>query len=164
MTPYESASLWTQWIGSISAALAVVVAIVFGYLTLASNQRSKDAQQRATLAAALAGSPHSSQTLLAGARPGTTRLSVRHKAGEAWLLVNDGPDTVYLVDIQGLTELDKKRLHETPRDPPTLAPGEAAEFSLVSRYTLSGPANVVVTYRLQPEGPPLQSVLQVPAP
>ena len=38
------------------------------------------------------------------------------------------------------------------------------EFVLVSRFTLSGPANVVVSYRLEPGGSELRRVLQVPAP
>jgi hypothetical protein len=82
MTPYEAASLWAQWVGSISAALAVVVAAVFGYLTLLNNRRSKDAQQRASLAAASGEGGSPSHGVLPGSsRSPGPRFAVRHKAG-----------------------------------------------------------------------------------
>jgi len=93
---------------------AVLVAVLFGYFTLASNRRSKDAQQRATIVAGL--------------------------------------------DVAGMTDLDKKRLIEVAAEPASLWPGDAREFVLVSRLTLSGPANLVVRYRLQTGGSVLSSV------
>lgn len=162
VTPYEAASLWAQWVGSVSAALAVVVAAVFGYLTLASNRRSKDAQQRATIVAAL-DDPNRPQSILAASESGRADFTIRHKAGETWLLVNEGPDVAHAVEIDGLTDLDKRRLQEVAGDPASLSAGQAKEFVLVSRLTLSGPANIVVSYRLNPGGSRLRRVLQVPA-
>jgi hypothetical protein len=162
MTEYEAASLWAQWVGSGSAAAAVVVAALFGYLTLASNSRSKDAQQRATMVAAL-DDPNRPQSVLAERESGTADFRIERRSGETWLLINHGPDAAYMVDIEGLTDLDKRRLQEVALDPASLSPGQAKEFVLVSRYTLSGPANVVVSYRLEPGGSQLRRVLQVPA-
>lgn len=162
MTEYEAASLWAQWVGSVSALAAVVVAAVFGYLTLASNNRSKDAQQRATLVAAL-DDPNRPQSILAEHESGRADFQINHKGGETWLLINQGPDIAYVVDIEGFTDLDKRRLQEVALDPASLSPGQAKEFVLVSRYTLSGPANVVISYRLEPGGSQLRRVLQVPA-
>ncbi|GAA4375099.1 hypothetical protein [Agromyces bauzanensis] len=136
--------------------------MLFGYLTLASNRRSKDAQQRATLVAAL-GDPNRAQSILADNESGRADFMIRHKAGETWLLVNEGPDVAFMVEIEGLTDLDKKRLIEVAAGPASLGEGQAKEFVLVSRFTLSGPANVVVSYRLEPGGSQLRRVLQVPA-
>ncbi|UWF76883.1 MULTISPECIES: hypothetical protein [Microbacterium] len=84
-----------------------------------------------------------------------------HRRGETWLLVNEGTVPALDVHVEGLTELDRRRLSAAPR--PLLAPGEAVEFTLVSRLTLSGPANVVVTYRLDGDGAERRRVLQVPS-
>lgn len=164
MTEYEVASLWAQWVGSGSAALAVVVAAVFGYLTLGNNRRSKDAQQRATMIAAM-DKPNQQQSLVAQhPRVGRATLSIRHQTGETWLLINEGPNTVYMVQIDGLTDLDKRRLRAVALEPASLSEGQAKEFVLASRFTLSGPANVVISYRLKPGGSELRRVLEVPAP
>ncbi|KAA9133856.1 hypothetical protein [Microbacterium caowuchunii] len=163
MTDYETAALAAQWVGSVSSALAVVVAAVFGYLTLQNNRRSRDAQQRASLAAASGGTQHR-QGLVAGARTGGSTLRVAHRSGETWALVNSGPDTVHLVRIEGLTDLDKRRLREVPPEPTPLDAGQSTEFVLTSRYTMSGPANVVVWFSDRPGGTVLRTVLQVPAP
>ena len=160
--PYESSSLAAQWVGSSAAVAAVLVAVLFGYLTLASNRRSKDAQQRATLVAAL-DDPNRPQSILAQNEQVRADLSIRHKAGETWLLVNEGPDVVFVIDIEGMTDLDRRRLIEVASEPASLAAGDVREFVLVSRLTLSGPANVVVKYRLRPGGSVLSRVLQVPS-
>ncbi|MFS0866744.1 hypothetical protein AB3M83_05350 [Microbacterium sp. 179-B 1A2 NHS] len=162
MTTYESASLWAQWVGSGAAVAAVLVAIVFGYLTLLNNRRAKDAQQRASLAAAShRAGPHA----LPGIRDAAgANFSVRHHAGDTWLLTNDGPGIAYAVEIRGFTDLDERRLRDVPTAPFTVRAGEASGFTLVSRYTLAGPANIVVTYRLDPDGAPTTIVLPVPAP
>lgn len=161
-TTYEAWSLAAQWVGSAAAVAAVLVAVLFGYLTLKSNRRSKDAQQRATKIAAL-DDPNRPQSILAQQDPGRAELSVRHKAGETWLVVNEGPDIAYSVEITGLTDLDKRRLTEVAPEPASLGVGQAREFVLVSRFTLSGPANVVVSYRLEPGGSVLNRVLEVPS-
>jgi hypothetical protein len=162
-TTYEAWSLAAQWVGSGAAAAAVLVAVLFGYLTLASNRRSKDTQQRATLVAAF-DDPNRPQSIFAEHDSARAHFTIRHKAGETWLLVNEGPDAAYVVGIDGLTDLDKKRLLEVAAEPASLGEGQAKEFVLVSRLTLSGPANVVVSYRLEPGGSQLRRVLQVPAP
>lgn len=161
-TTYEVWSLAAQWVGSGAAVAAVLVAVLFGYLTLASNRRSKDAQQRATMVAAL-DDPNRPQSILAEHDAGRAVFTIRHKAGETWLLVNEGPDVAYMVGIEGLTDLDKRRLIEVAAEPASLGEGQAKEFVLVSRLTLSGPANVVVLYRLEPGGSQLRRVLHVPA-
>ena len=163
MTDYESAALAAQWVGSVSSALAVVVAAVFGYLTLQNNRRSRDAQQRASLAAA-SDDMESRQGLVPRAKTGGSTLSAVHRSGETWALVNSGPDTVHLVRMEGLTDLDKRRLRELPTEPTPLEAGQSTEFVLTSRYTMSGPANLVVWFSLHPGGAPVRVVLQVPAP
>jgi len=165
VTPYEAASLWAQWVGSISAALAVFVAALFGYLTYANNKRSRDNQERATLAAAMgedAATRRSGILPLEGAGGGA-EFVIRRDRPEHWLLVNEGSQTARDVRLEGLTALDRQRLSGTS-DPSDLAPGQFREFGLVSRFTSSGPANVVVRYRLEAGGAELSRVLQVPAP
>jgi len=163
-TTYEAWSLAAQWVGSGAAVAAVLVAVLFGYLTLATSRRSKDAQERATLTAAT-DDPNAPRTLLAAEdNPDRVRLVVRRQSGEKWLLVNEGPDVAYSVEIDGLTTLDKRRLTAIAGDPHSLGPTQGKEFVLVSRLTLSGPANIVVTFRVEPGGAVLRRVLLVPAP
>lgn len=107
--------------------------------------------------------PNRPQSILAGHDARRADFMIRHKAGETWLLVNEGPAVAFMVGIEGLTDLDKRRLTEVAADPASLGAGQAKEFVLVSRLTLSGPANVVVSYRLEPGGSQLRRVLQVPA-
>lgn len=164
MTPYEAASLWAQWVGSISAALAVFVAGLFGYLTYANNKRSRDNQERATLAAAMSGGGESRAGILPTGSSRGAEFAIRGLGAEQWLLVNEGPESASGVRLEGLTTLDQQRLRGSAEGPVDLGPGQAHEFVLRSRFTLSGPANVVVTYRLQGGGSELRRVLQVPAP
>ena len=165
VTPYEAASLWAQWVGSISAALAVFVAALFGSLTYANNRRSRDNQERATLVAAMdgdAGEPRSGILPLERVGDGA-EFVVRSDGAQRWLLVNSGSRTARDVQVSGLTALDRERLSGTS-DPGDLAPGQSRGFGLVSRFASSGPANIVVRYRLEAGGPELRRVLQVPAP
>jgi hypothetical protein len=163
VTAYEAASLGAQWVGSIAAALAVLVAAVFGYLTYANNKRSRDNQERATLAAVTQPDGGHRVGILPTSRD-RADFRIRHGAGENWLLVNEGPGTVWGVRIEGLTTLDEQRLTVSSPELSDLGPGQAKEFVLVSRRTRSGPANVVVFGRLDSAGPELRQVLQVPAP
>ena len=94
---------------------------------------------------------------------GGPNLTVRRKAGETWLLLNEGPSIVYMPEIEGLTDLDKRRLLEVALEPASLGVAQAKEFVLVSRYSLSGPASIVVSFRLEPGGPLMRRVLDVPA-
>lgn len=160
-TDLELSALWAQWIGSIAAVGAVVVAVIFGYLTLANNRRSKDAQERAALIAAT--SPQGFRTSVLAEAPSVQWL-VKANGDQQWLLINVGSRTAHDVEIKGLTELDERRL--TMREPRlrTLTEGEAVEFGLVSRFTLAGPANLIVTYTEVPQGHSLQKVVLVPAP
>ena len=164
VTPYEAASLWAQWVGSISAALAVFVAALFGYLTYANNKRSRDNQERATLAAAMDGRSESRAGVLPTSSARGADFVLRGSGAEKWLLVNEGPESALGVRLEGLTTLDRQRLQGAAEGPFDLGPGQAHEFVLVSRFTLSGPANIVVFYRLQDGGSELRRVLQVPAP
>ena len=145
--------------------MAVLVAALFGYLTYANNKRSRDNQERASLAAAMSDVGGPRVGLLPTSREtGGVSFLVRHGGGESWLLMNNGPETARDLRIEGLTALDKQRLTVDLPEPSVLEAGRACEFMLVSRLTLSGPANVVVHYRLDPDGPELRQVLQVPAP
>ncbi|MCR2785539.1 MULTISPECIES: hypothetical protein [unclassified Microbacterium] len=163
-TVYEAWMLGAQWVGALAALGSVVVAVVFGVITLGNNRRSKDTQERATLIAAFE-SPQQSQGVLPDRRSGDrVDFTVRSAGGERWLLLNEGPGTAFSVRIDGLTALDNDRLQPVTAGQGTIAPGDAREFGLVSRYTRSGPANIRVTYRLDPEGQELQRVLVVPAP
>lgn len=144
--------------------MAVLVAALFGYLTYANNKRSRDNQERASLAAAMSDVGGPRVGLLPTSRgTGGVNFLVRHGGGESWLLMNDGPEAARDLRIDGLTALDKQRLTVDLPEPSVLEAGQACEFMLVSRLTLSGPANVVVHYRLDPDGPELRQVLQVPA-
>lgn len=89
-TSSDSWSLAAQWAGSSVAVAAVLVAVLFCYLTLASSRRSKDVQQRATIVAAL-DDPYQPQSILGEGDAGHADSTIRHKAGKAWLLVNEGP-------------------------------------------------------------------------
>lgn len=161
---YEAWSLGAQWVSAAAAVVAVFVAAVFGWLTLANNRRSRDNQERATLTAATDQQDEPRTLSARRESPNGANLTIRHKSGEHWLLVNDGPDVALTVEIDGLTALDKKRLTTVAAEPDTLSPGEAKEFILVSRLTLTGPANVVVSFRVEPGGSLLRQVLLVPAP
>lgn len=161
---YELWSLAAQWVSAGSALLAVFVAAVFGWLTLANNRRSKDTQERATLIAATNGQSAPQSLLARGAEPSGAQLAIRHAGGERWQLVNGGPASCIIDDVDGLTTQDKKRLTDVSADPASLDAGDATTFTLVSRFTLSGPANVVVSYRLQPGGERQRRVLLIPAP
>ncbi|UXW85106.1 hypothetical protein NFX31_12890 [Microbacterium azadirachtae] len=97
-------------------------------------------------------------------RRGKVNWSTRPNGGERWDLVNDGPGTVYDVRVAGLGEIDQRRLTVTPPPRATLAQAGAVTFDLVSRLSISGPANVVVTYRRRARGPELQEVVPVDAP
>lgn len=152
-TTYEAWSLGAQWAVALAALGYGAVAVVLAVITLATSRRSKDTQQRATLTAA-SDHPNQSQSPLAeNGDAGRASFTVRHKAGERWLLVNDGPNTAYGVQIEGLTELDNMRLQEVSSEPHSPRQGDAREFVLVSRLTLSGPANIRVSFRLEPGGP-----------
>jgi ABC-type enterochelin transport system substrate-binding protein len=142
----------------------VFVAAVFGWLTLVNNRRSKDTQERATLIAAT--DKQDAPQSLRASRDETNgaRLTVRHNLGERWQIVNEGPATCIIDDVAGLTTLDKKRLEVVAAEPDSLSPGETKEFILLSRLTLTGPANIVVSFRLEPGGSLLRQVLLVPAP
>lgn len=164
VTPYEAASLWAQWVGSISAALAVFVAALFGYLTYANNKRSRDNQERATLAAAMGGAGEPRAGILPTGSARGVDFVLRGSGSDRWLLVNEGTESALGVRLEGLTALDQQRLRGAAEGPVQLGPGQAHQFVLVSRLTLSGPANIVVFYRLQDGGPELRRVLQVPAP
>lgn len=163
MTPYESASLVTQWISAVAAILAVAVAVIFGWLTLLNNRRSKDAQDRATFAAAGAG-PAAAPGELARAAVVADEVdwAVQAQGAEAWLLRNTGAATAYDVSLAGLTELDRQRLKVGDITNP-VRPTDVLRFDFVSRFSLSGPGNVVVQYALDEGGPLSRRVLRVPA-
>lgn len=167
-TDPSSFDLWSlaaQWVSAGAAVLAVLVAAVFGWLTLANNRRSRDTQERATLIAAT--EERTSPPSLVAGREGpndATLLTIRHQSGEHWLLVNKGSVACILDDVTGLTVQDTKRLAIKTAEFSPLNPGEALEFILVSRLALSGPANIVATYRAQPGGSLVRQVLLVPAP
>jgi len=161
---YEAWSLGAQWVSAGAAVLAVFVAAVFGWLTLVNNRRSKDTQERATLIAATDEQDAPPSLRASRVESNGARLTIRHYSGEHWQIVNEGPATCIIDDVAGLTALDKKRLTAVAAEPDSLSPGEAKEFILVSRLTQTGPANIVVSFRVEPGGSLLRQVLLVPAP
>ena len=170
MTAYESASLVAQWFGVGVGVATVLVAAVFGYLTLVNNRRSKDNQERATYAAADSSDsvePASDRTPSASdeSANATPRVEweVIHEVGENWLLRNAGPSTAYDVKLRGYTVLDHSRL-TGPSEATELEPSKMLRFVFVSRLAKSGPGNVVVVYSLANGGPRVEHVLRVPAP
>jgi len=162
MTPEQIAesALWAQWVGALAALGGVVVAVIFGILTFTNTRRSKDTQQRATLVAADK-STTGRKGLLAESAP--VQWVVHHKGGEAWFLVNEGTAPAHSTSIEGLTDLDKRRLTHVVTIPETVPVAMPLPFTLVSRFSLSGPANIVVTYIDGPGGKLRQTVLLVPA-
>lgn len=89
--------------------------------------------------------------------------SIRPNGGERWHLVNDGPGTVHDVRIVGLSDIDRTRLTEVTPPPNPLPQAGVVSFVLVSRLSISGPASIVVTYRLRAKGPDISEVVAVPA-
>lgn len=160
-TAFEVSALAAQWVGSAAALLSVGVAILFGILTLSNRRLAKDNQERSTLTAAAEPVSQSVASLVAE----MTRVHwvVLRAGGEEWTLLNDGADAAYDVTIEGLTDLDQRRLTPTPAARSVVMSAGSIPFTLVSRFTLSGPANVVVTYALEPHGTELRKVVQVPA-
>lgn len=106
------------------------------------------------------------RAIYAGAQQQQQRahFSVTPAGGEVWRLTNFGEEAAFNLEIEGLTELDKRRLTNPGPTPADIGPGDSIEFTLVSRFSLSGPANVVVTYALNPGAPRARAVLLVPAP
>lgn len=76
--------------------------------------------------------------------------------------MNDGTVDAVDVDLQGLTETDRRRLG-APVHAGTLAPSEQLEFPFASRFTLSGPGNIVVSWRTASDDTAQRTVLRVPA-
>jgi hypothetical protein len=159
-TDAEISALIAQWVESIAAVAAVFIALLFGVLTLTTSRRSKDTQERATLTAA--SDPMSADFAEAVVAASKVHWRVERNAGERWLLIHDGSTTAYEVELAGLTSLDAKRLTEIP-DRQDVGPTGALAFTLVSRLTLSGPANVVVTFALERGDQRVRQIVRVPA-
>lgn len=162
VTDLEVSSLVAQWVGAVASALAVIVAVVFGAITLATSRRSIDTQERATLTAT--GEPTTDGFANAVEALTRVRWEVLPDGGEHWLMRNGGSHTAHEVTIAGLTELDQRRLSPDDPEPSVVGPTSLLGFTLVSRFTLSGPANVVMTFALEPGGEKHSRVLKVPAP
>ncbi len=161
VTEYEAWSLTTQWITAGAAVLAVLVAVVFGWLTLATSRRSKDAQDRASYAAAEVSAPMSAEFAQAVAEIAQVNWEVNHHNGETWLLRNSGTTTAFDVELEGLTPQDQSRL--TTVDIGDLGPTSVTAFTFVNRFTLSGPGNLVVNFSLMDAGPRVRRIVRVPA-
>ena len=159
---FDAWGLAAHWVGSGAAVVSVGVAVLFGYLTLANTRRSRDAQNLATIVAA-GESPNGSGVLLLPEEK-VIEWTVQPNGGESWLLVNDGQTVAYDVTLRGLTVTDQERLRTA--DGPDVAvvePAESVPFEFVSRLTLSGPGNVVVSWTIAPGGPELRKAVRVPA-
>jgi hypothetical protein len=160
MNPDEIAasSLWTQWLGLGVSLVVGGVGIYFARLAHITSRLSRDNQERSTLTAAdalgLLPSPSVIPSII---------WSISPAGGESFSLVNRGHETAYDVNVDGLTELDKKRLTVT-NPTPSLEPFAALTFVLVSRLSLSGPANLVVKHSTEPGGTRIGNVLVVHAP
>lgn len=165
MTEYQSAALLVQWVGSAAAAVSVVVAVIFGWLTLMNTRRSKDNQERSTRTAAAVGEQMST-AIAAGIRAaqpgGNASWSVRPAGGEDWFITWEGQSGIMDVRVEGFTELDKRRLGPMEaRD--SLGSGDSLRVTIVSRLSLSGPANVVVSYVHSIPGSRFSDTLLVPS-
>jgi hypothetical protein len=160
MNPDEIAasSLWTQWLGLGVSLVVGGVGIYFARLAHITSRLSRDNQERSTLTAADAPGILPSPSVVP-----SIAWSISPTTGESYSLVNRGFETAYDVTVDGLTELDKKRL--TVDNPtPSLEPFAALAFVLVSRFSLSGPANLVVKHSTEPGGTRIGNVLVVHAP
>ena len=163
-------ALAAQWVSAWAAVAGVAVAGLFGFLTLFNfrlgkqNQRlGRDNQERSTWTAANESATSEFSDWMS--QPSHTGWLITHTTGESYAVVNNSTTTAFGVRIEGLTDLDKRRLSVDAPQPRTLEPGEALEFVLVSRLSLSGPANLVVTFSIDAEGVhTVRKVLLVPAP
>ncbi|MHA7985124.1 hypothetical protein ACX9R5_04885 [Rathayibacter sp. CAU 1779] len=162
MTAYESASLVTQWISAVAAIFAVAVAIVFGWLTLLNNRRSKDAQERASFAAADAAPPPAAEFAHDTTQAPQVTWAVEPRGTEAWLLRNTGTITAFEVTVAGLTDLDNRRL-QADSAPIDIPPTDVLPFDFVSRLSLSGPGNLVIEFAVEHGGQRTRQVVRVPA-
>src|SRR5262245_19012081 len=115
VTECESATLAAQWVAAWATVAAVLVAAVFGWLTLVTSRRAKDAQVRASYAAAEDGFTVSADFADAVTAVSRVNWEVSREAGENWLLRNAGGTTAYNVAITGLTVYYSTRL--TTADP-----------------------------------------------
>jgi hypothetical protein len=159
---YESASLVTQWITTVATVAAVLVALVFGWLTLANSRRSKDNQDRATYAAATQ-EPVSAE--FAEAVKGVSDVSwqVIHEAGENYILRHTGSISARHVVISGLTLTDQSRL-EIKGNVGDVGPTGVVPFVFRSRFSQSGPGNVVVSFQTEnSQSQTLSRTVRVPA-
>ena len=122
MTEYQNATLIVQWIGSAASAVSVVVAVIFGWLTLLNTRRSKDNQERSTRTAA-AISEQINESIATGIRAaqpgGSATWSVRPAGGEDWFITWVGQNGIMDVRIEGFTELDNRRLGKYGRAAPS---------------------------------------------
>jgi len=166
MTPEQIAlsSLHAQWWGVAAAFLTVVVAAIFGYLTLLNSRRAQDAQNRATRAAVTARPRRPGRLRQAGLIPAPAEVAwAVQTSGDQWILVNEGTTTAHDVQLTGYTELDQRRISVADGAPRTLAPGEALAFTVLSRFTVRGPANIVVAFAFEPGAEPARQTLLVPS-
>jgi hypothetical protein len=163
MTEYETASLVTQIITTAATVAAVLVALIFGWLTLRNSRLSKDNQERATYAAADSDAPMPAEFAQAVREVRQVDWVVERERGESWLLRQVGGSAAYDVHVAGLTELDQRRL-KVVADAGDIGPTGVVPFTYVSRLSLSGPGNIVVTFRVEKDGPESRRVVRIPAP
>ncbi|TFC93013.1 MULTISPECIES: hypothetical protein [Cryobacterium] len=157
-TEIAASGLWTQWLGLGLSAVVGGLGIYFARLAQITSRLSRDNQERAALAAADSPGILPTPSILPSIAWSTSPVG-----GESYVLVNRGFETAYDVTVDGLTELDKQRL--TVNNPtPELEAAAALEFVLVSRLSLSGPANLVVKHSTEPGGTRIGNVLLVHAP
>lgn len=161
-TAFEAWGLAASWVGSGAAVASVIIAAVFGYLTLANSRRSKRALDTATYAAAQEPA-HADGRGVLPMGPIPVRWRIEHAGGQGWLLINDGTADAFDVSMQGLTATDRQRL--TSAEEAGVVPAASAlGFVYVSRLTLDGPGNLVVSWRFGPEAVEQSKVLRIPSP
>ncbi|TDW28699.1 hypothetical protein [Cryobacterium psychrophilum] len=167
MTPEQIAlsSLQAEWWGVAASFLTVIVAAIFGFLTLLNNRRALDAQNRAALAAVTAAPRRPGRLRQAALIPANAEVAwaIESVADGQWMLINAGTATAYDVALTGYTDLDQRRISVADGAPRTLAPGEALAFTVLSRFTLRGPANVVVTFAFESGAATVRQTLRAPA-
>lgn len=184
--------LFSQVIGMVTGIGAVVVAIVFGGLTLRATRTADDASERASIASttetslspddlarigriaagltALPGGIETRGGATAGGTPPppsrpaqTVRWRLQHRGGVVWDLYNVGDARAYDVTLEGLTTQDRQRIKSEPSTT-NVEPGNLVTFTMFTAFSMSGVATLVISWSRTSGGPHETKRLPVVAP
>lgn len=143
---FEISGLWAQWVSAGAAVAAVVVAALFGALTLANTRKSNDAQQRASLA--LDTSPDLVATFERGLRDGPTVEWEVEKGPKPnlWLLMHTGNATAYDVFFYGATDQDQARMYADSSAFASVEPGTSIPFRIRTFWGAAAVPTLIVEW------------------